>query len=408
MTDARYTIISADGHAGADLLDYKPYLASRWHDEFDDWAATYVRPFADLLAPTSYRNWDSERRLSECEADGIAAEVLFPNTVPPFFEESNLVALPPSAHDYERRWAGAQAHNRWLADFCSQAPGRRAGVAQVFVNRMEDALAEVRWVADNLRPLGGILLPSIPPGSDIPPLWEPHYEPLWELCEQLDVPINIHGGSGLPEYGDHEAARAMMLIELPWFSHRAVWHIIFSGVVERYPGLRFALTEQGVAWLPRGLETLDWFYRRMTMPEAAEAKFFGAVAAGMSMTPSEYFHRNFWVGASFLRPSEAPLRHDVGVQRIMWGADYPHSEGSYPYTTEALRVAFAGCPRAEVQAMVETNAAAFYGFDLERLRSIGDRIGPLVADVDCPLPKTDWPADSTCNAFDPAQVLRAW
>ena len=61
------------------------------------------------------------------------------------------------------------------------------------------------------------------------------------------------------------------------------------------------------------------------------------------MTPSEYFARNFWIGASFLRPSEAPLCHDLGVDRIMWGADYPHSEGSYPYTTEALRVAFADC-----------------------------------------------------------------
>ena len=74
----------------------------------------------------------------------------------------------------------------------------------------------------------------------------------------------------------------------------------------------------------------------MTHGGAAEAVFFGAVAKGMSLTPSEYFQRNFWVGASFLRPSESALRYEVGVDRIMWGADYPHSEGSYPYTTEAL------------------------------------------------------------------------
>ncbi len=403
---SRYTIISADTHAGADLRDYRPYLATRWHDEFDAWAATYVNPFADLLAPTAYRSWDSDRRIAEHEADGVVAEVLFPNTVPPFFEEGNLVALPPSDADYERRWAGVQAHNRWLADFCAALPGRRAGVAQVFVNRMEDALAEVRWAAPLLR--GGILLPSIPPGSPIPPLWEPHYDPLWDLCEELDVPINIHGGSGLPDYGEHEAARAMMLIELPWFSHRAVWHLIFSGVLERHPRLRIALTEQGVAWLPRGLDTLDWFYRRMTLPEAAEAKFFGAVAAGLSMTPSEYFHRNFWIGASFLRPSESPLRHEVGVDRIMWGDDYPHSEGSYPFTREALRVAFADCDPAEVRQMVETNAAAFYGFDLDALRPIGDRVGPTVDEVRVPLPPEEWPRASTCNAFDPAQVLRSW
>jgi hypothetical protein len=58
--------------------------------------------------------------------------------------------------------------------------------------------------------------------------------------------------------------------------------------------------------------------------------------------------------------------------------------------------------------MVETNAAAFYGFDVAQLRPIGDRIGPRVEDVSRPLPSAEWPTDSTCNAFDPAQVLRAW
>ena len=405
---ARYTVVSADGHAGGDIGDYRPYLARRWHDEFDAWAAEYVNPYADLIAPIAYRSWDSDRRLAETESDGIAAEVLFPNTVPPFFAEGNLVALPPTPEDYERRWAGVQAHNRWLADFCARAPGRRAGIVQVFANDMSDAVAEVRWAAETFQPFGGILLPSIPPNSHLPPLWEDHYEPLWRVCAELDVPINIHGGTALPDYGEHEAARAMMLIEIPWFSHRSVWHLIFSGVLERYPTLRFSVTEQGVAWLPRGLQTLDWFYGRMTTANAAEANFFGAAAAKMTMTPTEYFARNFWIGASFLRPSEAPLCRDLGIDRVMWGADYPHSEGSYPYTTEALRVAFAAYAEPDVRAMVESTAASFYGFDLGVLRPIGDRVGPLVAEVAQPLASEDWPTKTTCNAFDPTQILRAW
>ena len=404
----RYSVISVDGHAGAALEDYKPYLAPRWHDEFDAWAAQFVNPFADLLAATAYRNWDSERRVAETESQGVVAEVLFPNTIPPFFAQGNLTALEPSADDYERRWAGLQAHNRWLADFCAAAPGRRAGCAQIFLNDLDDALAEIRWAKENMHVFGGVLLPNIAPNSPLPPLWDPHYEPLWELCEELDVVCNIHTGSGLPDFGEHEAARAIMLIEIAWFAHRAVWHLIFGGVLERHPNLRVVLTEQGTSWIPRGLDTLDWFHRRMTHGGAAEAMFFGAVAAQMSLTPTEYFQRNFWVGASFLRPSESLLRYDIGIDRIMWGADYPHSEGSYPYTTEALRAAFAPCPPAETKAMVETTAAGVYGFDLAALRKIGERVGPTVAEVLVPLDPGDYPTDSTCNAFDAEQVIKAW
>lgn len=64
MTEDRYTVISADCHAGADLLDYKPYLEKRYHEQFDAWAASYVNPYEDLLADTADRNWNSGRRLS--------------------------------------------------------------------------------------------------------------------------------------------------------------------------------------------------------------------------------------------------------------------------------------------------------------------------------------------------------
>jgi len=407
-TASRYAIISVDGHAGAELRDYKAFLASRWHDDFDAWADAYVNPFADLLAPTAYRNWDSDRRLEETESQGVVAEVLFPNTVPPFFAQGNLTALEPTAADYERRWAGLRAHNRWLADFCAAAPGRRAGLAQIFLNDVDDALGEIRWARDNMDVFGGILLPNVAPNSAVPPLWDPCYEPLWDLCEELGVVLNVHAGSGLPDFGEHEAARAIMLIELAWFAHRAVWHLIFGGVLERHPDLRVVLTEQGTGWIPRGIETLDWFHRRMTHGGAAEAVFFGAVAGAMSLTPSEYFRRNFWVGASFLRPSESALRYDVGVDRIMWGADYSHSEGSYPYTTEALRCAFAACPPEETRMMLETTAAGVYGFDLEMLRAIGDEVGPTVDEVLVPLAASDYPRDSTCNAFDTEQVVKSW
>ncbi|MFX6980562.1 hypothetical protein ABTH98_20280, partial [Acinetobacter baumannii] len=78
------------------------------------------------------------------------------------FPTGIVIARPPTSAEYERRWAGVQAHNRWLADFCSLAPHRRAGIAQIFLNDVDAAVAEIRWAhAAGLR--GGILVPNIPP-----------------------------------------------------------------------------------------------------------------------------------------------------------------------------------------------------------------------------------------------------
>ncbi|MBK5287732.1 MAG: amidohydrolase, partial [Acidimicrobiia bacterium] len=74
-TGDNYTVISADCHGGADIGAYRPYLESRYHDEFDAWSATFVNPYEDIVGADASRNWDSDRRLREMEADGVVAEV---------------------------------------------------------------------------------------------------------------------------------------------------------------------------------------------------------------------------------------------------------------------------------------------------------------------------------------------
>src|ERR1019366_2058328 len=118
-----------------------------------------------------------------------------------------FVPPPPRERaDYERRWAGLQAHNRWLADFCAAEPGRRAGVAQIMLNDVDDAVEEIRWVKRSGL-CGGLLLPGVPPGADLPGRWSPVYEPIWAVCEELEVPINHHGGGGIPDYGEDDLGR---------------------------------------------------------------------------------------------------------------------------------------------------------------------------------------------------------
>ncbi|MFC8234967.1 amidohydrolase family protein [Streptomyces sp. NPDC056663] len=409
MSRERYTVISADCHAGADLLDYKPYLEAKYHDDFDAWAAAYVNPYADLLADTADRNWNSARRLAELAADGIVAEVVFPNTIPPFFPSASLMAPAPTPQEYEQRWAGLRAHNRWLADFCADAPGRRAGVAQILLNDPAEAVREVRR-AKAAGLTGGILLPGTPPGSGIPELYSQVYDPLWAVCEELDVPVNHHGGSASPPLGDEPAARAVFMVETTWFSHRALWHLIFGGAFRRHPGLKLVLTEQGSGWIPGVVEMLDYYHGRLvaaaSRASTAESKFGAGLAASMGASPGEVWRDNCFVGASFMRPHEVPLRDRIGLDKIMWGSDYPHDEGTAPYSREGLRIAYAGLPPDEIAAMVGGNAARVYGFDLPALDRIAATAGPTVDEIAEPLKEA--PADATSPAFAPGGSVRVW
>jgi predicted TIM-barrel fold metal-dependent hydrolase len=397
MSEERYMVISADCHGGGNITDYRPYLPARWHDDFDAWSASYEIPYDDMKGPDGDRNWDSDRRVKELEADGIVAEVIYPNTVPPFFPKASLADQPPAANagDLEARWAGLQAHNRWLADFCSRVPGRRAGIAQVMLNDIDAAVAEVRWAKANGL-TGGVLLPGAPPGSGLPPLFDPdYYEPLWAVCEELDLPLNHHSGSAAPATGEGAEDHVILVLEVTWWAHRAFTHLLVSGAFERHPGLRLVLTEQGTAWIPEELMRLDYFFDRFRNAKGSQEAEWGLpVIERMSLKPSEYWSRQCSVGSSFIRPDEVKLRHAVGLDKIMWGSDYPHKEGSMPFTLEALRASFAGIDHGEVQAMLADNTARTYGFDLDALRPLAEVIGPLIRDVDVPLAPQSLPREA--------------
>ncbi|HEY4332777.1 MAG TPA: amidohydrolase family protein [Ilumatobacteraceae bacterium] len=393
----RYVLISADCHGGGALTDYRPYLPRKFHEEYDAWAGAYEIVFDDLKGELGERNWNSDRRMADMEADGVVAEVIYPNTIPPFYPKSSLTFQPPAtnAGDTERRWAGLQAHNRWLADFCAAAPGRRAGIAQILLHDMPAAVAEVRW-AKEAGLTGGVLLPGVPPNCGLPELYDgAYYEPLWAACEELSMPVNHHGGSASPPMTEAVESPVIFLLEVTWFSHRALAHLIVSGALERHPRLQLVFTEQGTAWIPDELARLDYFFHRMRTAVGSQEHVWGKpVTDQLSLSPSEYFARQCNVGASFIRPAEVPLRHSVGLDKIMWGTDYPHKEASTPFTMEALRAAFAGVPHDEVAMMLGGNAARIYGFDMDLLTPIAQRIGPRVADVDVALVPGDVPIEA--------------
>ncbi|CUU59388.1 Predicted metal-dependent hydrolase, TIM-barrel fold [Parafrankia irregularis] len=386
-TEEPVVIVSADCHAGAPLLGYRDYLPRTWHDDFDSWSRDFVNPWSDLDEVRADRNWNSAKRLGHLDEDGIVAEVIFPNTNPPFCPQTALVAGPPTAADYPRRWAGLKAHNRWLADFCREVPGRRAGIAQVLFNEPDEAVREITWARENGL-TGGILLPPIPPGAPIPPIWDESYEPIWAACADLDIPINHHGGSGSPDYGGKPGmARLVYLQEFTFYSHRNLWLLIWSGLFERHPTLRYVVTEQSFEGVLNDAMTHDGLHSVLTgkveydtgdaMRELVGPKFIES----LGQAPSGFLRENIWFGVSFMRAADAGRRHEAGVERMMWGSDYPHTEGTWPDSRGSIAAAVAGVPPAEARRILGLNAIDFYRFDAELLTSAAAELGPTPAQL---------------------------
>lgn len=383
----RYVVISSDGHCGGEIYEYKQYLASEWHDEFDAWVETYESPFADSVTATAKRNWDSDFRTSEMDADGIAGEVLFPNTIPPFFTTVGIIGigLPASKPELERRWAGLQAHNRWLVDFCAQEPVRRRGVIQVFPQDVEATVAEVRWAAEQPG-LGGVLIPAVSPDSEVDPYFHSRYDDLWRVCEELGFPVCHHSGSGIPSMPwDQPGVMSIMAFESMGWTKRTLGHLVLGSVFERFPALKYSQTEMGgLGWVVEMGFAMDFLVREEQSSENRTRTLFADPATkNMTLTPSEYIRRNVYHGASVLAAHDVQFRHELGIDRIMWGTDYPHESCSTPQSLDALRWTFADVPQDECRKMFAENAAALYKFDLDALAGLG--VGPLVADVHVPL-----------------------
>ncbi len=401
--DKRYLLISSDCHAGADLPDYKPYLERRWQDEFDAWAADFFDPWADIDAESEWKagvssfmsplNWDSKKRLEVLETEGIAAEVLFPNTVPPFFPNGLLAAPGPRNRDeYERRWAGLRAHNRWLKDFCDEVPGRRFGVAQLLIDDVDDTVAEIRWAKEN--GLAEVMLPS-DHHMKLHNLYHRNLDPVWAVCEELDMPIGRHGsvvGSAL-EAESVDAAHACGVYETTYFGHRTLFQLVLSGVFDRFPKLKLVFTELGAAnWILESMARLDGFCMGSKIKGSIPAMFAGAAVEQLSMMPSDYVRRNCYFSTT-INEVDVEGRDQLGIDRIMWGADFPHHEGTVPYTLKVLRATVSEVPEDELRVMFAETAAGVYGADLEFLQGVADRVGPTPEEVATPLGPDEVPED---------------
>ncbi len=245
-----------DGHVRASRSDYRNYVEKRFLDAFDDWAraeeAAGAPESGNLSAgldPTS--QWDSELRLKDMESQGVVAEVLFPNGLPFQARPADDVG---SFSDPEIDRQARLAYNRWLADFCAQTPGRRAGQALISFDDVDLAVRDIHWAKE--QGLGGVMMPALLPGGTF--FFDPALDPVWSACVDVDLPISQHGGTGAPTYGPPGFGAIMTLaLEHSFYSGRSLWQMILGGVFERFPDLRVAFVETEADWIAPVIRKLD-------------------------------------------------------------------------------------------------------------------------------------------------------
>jgi predicted TIM-barrel fold metal-dependent hydrolase len=379
MTE-RPVIISCDGHATGRPEDYVPYIEPSYREQYDDFVRALVAgrevraqateedrslfskegsdAFEAETGDARDGEWNSSLRTTVLEGEGVVAEVLFPNAGVPFggFGES-------ARHDL--RGAGNRAYNRWLVDFSADAAGRRAALAMLTVHDLDATVAEVEWARE--QGMRGVIIPTVP-GDGLAPYYDPIYDRLWAACQDQELPVHVHGGSGTPDYGDYGAASMLIYAtETVYFAHRPLWFLIWGGVLERFPRMHLVFTESRADWVPSTLMYLDGIYAQ---------KFFSHIRATVKLKPSEYWERQCHVAASFMGPDESALRHEIGLSQLMWGADYPHLEGTWPRTRKSLARCFRGVPLDEARTILTDNPAALYGFDVAALQPVADRVCP--------------------------------
>jgi predicted TIM-barrel fold metal-dependent hydrolase len=315
--------------------------------------------------------------------DGIAAEIVFPDGItehntPPF---GAGLGLSPRDAVPELQWAGAMAHNRWLAELVANDPKRHLGVASIpLLFDVDQAIEAARWCAEN--GLKGVMLPTL--WGDHAPYHDKKYDPFWEVCQDLGIFIHFHSGPAPlneyfgPDFPNEDRSESLpgamgcYVSEVMFWLYRPLTFMLWGGVFERFPKLKAMVVEGGTLFMvPSWLRLLDHNYTDVHF----SAKL-GDFRSHLSMAPSEYFARNCGIGASCVPRRDLEMKDAIGVNQIMWGSDYPHPEGTWPHTQQYYTETFKGFPENDGKLILGLNAVDFYGLDSAYLRTVADDIGP--------------------------------
>ena len=288
---------------------------------------------------------------------GIWAMVMYPN-VGGFGNQAFLRLKDP-----ELMLTCVKAYNDWQTEWADADARRLLPITSTPFWDVEAAAQEIRRCAA----MGhkGILFTGEPHAFGLPVLGDAHWNPLWEVAVENDLPISFHIGSGSMESGiNHEKIEsygrmaAFTEISVEYFMRNGVQlsDLLLCGVLARYPKIKFVSVESGIGWIPFVLEALDY---QFTGNRVAEER------PDLDMLPSEYFTRNVYGCYWFEQTAPRRLFDKVGVDNILFETDFPHPTSLFGEEVhERIRTGLAECNEETKRKILWDNAASLYHVEL--------------------------------------------
>ena len=268
---------------------------------------------------------DPVARLGLLDKLGIAQQIVYPNVAG--FGSQNFIKI----EDEELRNVCCTVYNDAVAEFQAAGDGRLFPQGLVPFWDIPAAVKEL----GRIREMGmtGITMCDTPEAFGLPYLNDPAWDPFWEACDALEMPVNFHIGAGAGVvdklvWKGYGPQRQLALASICLFitNFKVIINLIFSGMLERWPRLNFVSVESGIGWVPFLLEAMDYQWQE-TVPTERE---------GLTMKPSEYFRRQVYASFWFEDFGPRATIEAIGEDNVMFETDFPHPTCLYPKAQEHI------------------------------------------------------------------------
>ena len=317
--------------------------------------------FRGKLSIASFEEMDEasylvKPRLEVMDRMGVWAQIVYPNACG--FGATKFLSI----EDKEMQFECVRIYNDTIADWQKESGGRLFPQGLLPFWDMDETLKEARRIIDDLK-LPGVTMTDKPENFGKPDYGDPHWEPLWELINDMNVPIDFHIGAGLKTFAMEDFSwssfgpqrKLASVATLMYMSNAyTVNCFMLSGLFDRYPNLKIVSVESGCGWIPFVIEAAEYQWEEMAPDEAK----------GLKKRPTEYFKDHIYATFWFEDTGVKHYIDTLGAGNLLFETDFPHPTCLYPESQAHLAAVLERLDEPSRKRVVQDNAKELYHLDL--------------------------------------------